>query len=290
VASQRGSYACCGRRRRGRKGDALASRLPWTTAGSSLAHLAFALLFVLPDARLPPRSPGNGLQIDVQSSELGDDGSEGEAPIASSRALSAGSWRPRSSHARLGADLVPNGSPSAPQAGGKPWERSSRSLGREGLEQKSGRVGSPEDTSDLTASASLGSTRAWSPESLFGSSHDGANAVDALLFGTPRPGAGSQAHPPRLGGIQYWEECPWPAAGNRAGIDRATARVAVDVTADGHPTRAYLVEDESPGYGFGVDALTCAMDHRYIPGSDDAGRAVAGTTPPFAVRFRRRQR
>jgi len=46
-------------------------------------------------------------------------------------------------------------------------------------------------------------------------------------------------------------------------------RVAVEVSAEGHPLRSRVVED--PGGGFGEVAANCALFEQYVPGLDRAG-------------------
>ena len=67
--------------------------------------------------------------------------------------------------------------------------------------------------------------------------------------------------------------------------DTAAVRVSVDVRPDGTPVQVNIVSD--PGHGFGAAARRCAMSQRFQPALGLDGRAIAGRTPPFIVRFRR---
>jgi protein TonB len=59
----------------------------------------------------------------------------------------------------------------------------------------------------------------------------------------------------------------------------------VDTDADGTALSARIVDD--PGFGFGEEAMRCAMSWRYVAARDRQGRPVRGSTLPFAVQFDR---
>jgi hypothetical protein len=63
----------------------------------------------------------------------------------------------------------------------------------------------------------------------------------------------------------------------------AWVRMAVAVGADGTPTSVTVLQD--PGDGLGEAARACAMTMHFLPARDGNGRAVAGMTAPFNVRF-----
>jgi protein TonB len=116
-------------------------------------------------------------------------------------------------------------------------------------------------------------------------------AVDGLLGGTGTGGGGGwprarsdRSAPARLGGRVRWT-CPWPHTADELGVNHATAHAIVEADADGRPLSARIVDD--PGFGFGPEAQRCAMSWRYVPAQDRDGRAVRGSTQPFAVQFDR---
>jgi len=116
---------------------------------------------------------------------------------------------------------------------------------------------------------------------------DGASVTEGLGAGTGGPGRGPRADrssPARLGGPVWWWFCPWPREADALPIRHATVKLAVAVTPDGHATAARVIE-ASPEFGPG--ARQCAMEHVYVPARDRDGRAAAGTTLPFVVKFDR---
>jgi hypothetical protein len=90
-----------------------------------------------------------------------------------------------------------------------------------------------------------------------------------------------RSSPARLGGPVRW---PWPHEADSLPIDHASVSLIVDVTAEGRATAVHVLDDPD---GFGQAAWRCAMAHTYIAKRDRGGRAVAGTTLPFRVRFDR---
>jgi hypothetical protein len=106
---------------------------------------------------------------------------------------------------------------------------------------------------------------------------------DSLLFGPGSPGRDLSARP-MLGGPAYWD-CPWPSAGNQAGIDRAVVAITVDVAINGEPTAVHLLR-KAP-YDFGEGAIDCAMRYRYHSGRNRDGDPISGRTGPITVVFNR---
>jgi biopolymer transport protein ExbD len=82
-----------------------------------------------------------------------------------------------------------------------------------------------------------------------------------------------------------WKACPFPAESDQAKIDAAVVVLQSKVDADGQATHVSVITD--PGHGFGAAALACAMREKYQPARDANGRAIAGETKPFRVRFER---
>jgi hypothetical protein len=79
--------------------------------------------------------------------------------------------------------------------------------------------------------------------------------------------------------------CPWPRKADALDIDHATVHIEVEVTEDGRPLDAHIVDD--PGSGFGSEALRCAMKQPYTPALDRNGQPTRGSTRAFAVQFDR---
>ena len=90
-----------------------------------------------------------------------------------------------------------------------------------------------------------------------------------------------------------WDDCPFPAAADRAGLDEAAVLLDFLVGASGIPERARVLTD--PGYGFGGAAAACGLTHQFQPAQDRDGRPVPSwvrvrihfTRPP-PLRARRR--
>jgi len=94
-------------------------------------------------------------------------------------------------------------------------------------------------------------------------------------------GKGSQARP--AGPARHDWSCPWPEEEQSSDLHdtRVIIRVAVSDTG-----RAEHVEVlNSPKDSFAQAALACARSEPFRPARNDAGRDVAGLTPPFAVHF-----
>jgi protein TonB len=94
-----------------------------------------------------------------------------------------------------------------------------------------------------------------------------------------------RSRPPSLIGTTSWDTCRFPAEADIDQINTGSAVITVLVGADGRAKSATTISDT--GYGFGEAARRCALQRRYQPALDEAGRAIAQTLPPLRVRFRR---
>jgi protein TonB len=83
-----------------------------------------------------------------------------------------------------------------------------------------------------------------------------------------------------LGGLDW--RCPFPEAADVAGVDRALAKIRVDIDAAGNVRNVVVVHD--PGHGFGRAAERCARGKRFDAALDRNGRAIA-TQVAVGVRF-----
>jgi protein TonB len=83
---------------------------------------------------------------------------------------------------------------------------------------------------------------------------------------------------------QSWS-CPWPYEADLERIDEQTVVIRVVVDPDGFAESAEIVVE--PGRGFGKVAVACAMNTRFTPAHDRAGKAVRARSPPIRVRFTR---
>lgn len=97
----------------------------------------------------------------------------------------------------------------------------------------------------------------------------------------PGSGRGDRSSPARLGGPVRW---PWPSEADALRVDHATVNVVAEVAANGRATAVQVLDDPD---GFGQAARRCAMAHTFVARRDRDGRAVAGSTLPFLVRFDR---
>ncbi len=77
----------------------------------------------------------------------------------------------------------------------------------------------------------------------------------------------------------------YPPKAEAAGVKEGYVLVRVKVSAKGEPLAAFIVKDETPGYGFDETARECAMHQDYIPGHDRKGRAIASETKVFRMHF-----
>ena len=82
-----------------------------------------------------------------------------------------------------------------------------------------------------------------------------------------------------------WKGCPFPVESDKAQIDSAVVVLRSNVDVEGQATQVSVITD--PGHGFGAAAVACATREKYQPARDANGRAVAGETKPFRVRFER---
>jgi protein TonB len=83
-----------------------------------------------------------------------------------------------------------------------------------------------------------------------------------------------------LGGLDW--RCPFPEEADVAGVDRALAKIRVDIDAAGNVRNVVVVHD--PGHGFGRAAERCARGKRFDAALDRNGRAIA-TQVAVGVRF-----
>lgn len=83
-----------------------------------------------------------------------------------------------------------------------------------------------------------------------------------------------------VGGLDW--RCPFPEEADAAGVDRALAKIRVDLDATGRVRDVSVLAD--PGNGFGRAAQRCARGKRFVPALDRDGRAVA-TRVVVGVRF-----
>ena len=83
-------------------------------------------------------------------------------------------------------------------------------------------------------------------------------------------------------GDGLWD-CPFPPEADAQGIDRALVVLQITVRPDGRAQAVRVVRD--PGNGFGREARSCAMKHRWRAARDRDGTPIVGTTAPLRVRF-----
>ncbi len=101
--------------------------------------------------------------------------------------------------------------------------------------------------------------------------------------GAPTQKRSSQARPVQLPGGRW--SCAWPKAALDQDIYEQYVVLRVHVRSDGSVQDVTLESD--PGSGFGPAAMACAKSTRFAPALDEAGNAVAATSPPIRVRFTR---
>jgi outer membrane biosynthesis protein TonB len=77
--------------------------------------------------------------------------------------------------------------------------------------------------------------------------------------------------------------CPWPDEEQTGDLHDASVHIRIHVGADGR-ARAVDVLD-SPKPSFAEAARACALSEPFRPELDDAGKSVAGLTPPISVHF-----
>lgn len=88
------------------------------------------------------------------------------------------------------------------------------------------------------------------------------------------------AHPSSL----VWD-CPFPEEADKNAVNYARVMLIALITPEGRPQSVTVVSD--PGFGFGAAARRCAMGQTFEAARNASGAAVASTTPPFAVTFKR---
>lgn len=88
---------------------------------------------------------------------------------------------------------------------------------------------------------------------------------------------------PMSGGA--WNDCGFPPEADAEQINSGLVTLVVVVEASGRARSAKAISD--PGYGFGRRAERCALQKSYEVSLDKMGRAIAGPTAPFTVRFTR---
>ena len=94
-------------------------------------------------------------------------------------------------------------------------------------------------------------------------------------------GAEDRSRAARVRGGLDWR-CPFPEEADVAGIDRALAKISVELDAAGRVRNVSVLSD--PGNGFGHAAERCARGKRFYPALDRDGRAVP-TRVLVGVRF-----
>jgi hypothetical protein len=77
--------------------------------------------------------------------------------------------------------------------------------------------------------------------------------------------------------------CPWPEAEQSSDLHDASVRIRIHVGADGRASAVDVLQ--SPKDSFADAARACALSEPFRPELDDAGKALAGTTPPISVHF-----
>jgi protein TonB len=158
----------------------------------------------------------------------------------------------------------------------------------------------PDKIEDLTGNTIVNGegTAAFGQQSAAGKGDKPVLNPAASLTGVPG-GTGSSKGPPPpppqptgpdlsraaspAGGTSW--NCPFPPEADADQIDEARASLVVTVRPDGTPLSVSVVSD--PGHGFGRAARMCALTRRFTPALDKTGQAIAGSTPPFNVRFTR---
>lgn len=80
-------------------------------------------------------------------------------------------------------------------------------------------------------------------------------------------------------------DCPFPEAADRNAVNYARVMLIALVTPEGRARSVTVVSD--PGFGFGAAARRCAMVQSFEAARNASGAAVASTTPPFVVTFKR---
>jgi protein TonB len=124
------------------------------------------------------------------------------------------------------------------------------------------RVAAPERRGPVRASGALGSSSAKSAGTGRATARDLSRAASVM------------------GGLDW--RCPFPEEANAAGVDRALAKIHVEIDGDGRVRHARIVHD--PGHGFGGAARSCALGKRFHPALDREGRATT-TRVTVGVRF-----
>jgi protein TonB len=104
------------------------------------------------------------------------------------------------------------------------------------------------------------------------------NASDVPL----NPGPDQSRHA-RLAGDARWR-CPFPPEADTAQVDSAVVRLRVDVDVSGKATRVSVLKD--PGFGFGREAMRCALASAWTPALNRSG-APLDATSVVDVRFER---
>ena len=77
--------------------------------------------------------------------------------------------------------------------------------------------------------------------------------------------------------------CPWPEEEQSGDLHDVSVKLRVDVGADGRARTVDVLE--GPRESFSQAARACALAEQFRPPLDDAGRPIAGLTPPFSVHF-----
>jgi len=77
--------------------------------------------------------------------------------------------------------------------------------------------------------------------------------------------------------------CPWPEEEQSGDLHDASVHIRIHVGADGRAREVDVLQ--SPKQSFAEAARACALSEPFRPELDDAGRSVAGLTPPISVHF-----
>lgn len=99
-------------------------------------------------------------------------------------------------------------------------------------------------------------------------------------------GPGSRATPAKVASSAPWN-CAWPDAALDQASNRARVLLEIKVDKRGKMMRAKVLQ--SPGYGFGQEALACAKRQRYTPAKDPQGRAMSGGSIKVRVNFEHKE-
>jgi len=109
----------------------------------------------------------------------------------------------------------------------------------------------------------------------------GASAVAVTERPPVRPPRGGKARP--AGPARRDWSCPWPDEETSGDLHDVSVRIRVQVGVDGRARSVDVLDGARAS--FADAARACALAEPFRPELDDAGRAVVGATPQFAVHF-----